>query len=58
MKTKNYEYQKIKIRIRKTIVIVIFLSFYSIFSQQRGINMINNKSKDTIFLVENRRIKI
>jgi hypothetical protein len=43
---------------KNSIRILIFLSFFSVFSQQKGINLINMKSKDTIFLMENKRIKI
>ena len=43
---------------KKFIILAIFLSINTIFAQNKGIYLIQEKSKDTIFLQENKRIKI
>jgi len=40
------------------ITFVFCLSMTALFAQNRGINLIHNKSNDTTFLKENRRIKV
>ena len=43
---------------KKAIVIIFLIISQTIFSQQKGLHLIHNKKNDTVFLVENRRIKI
>ena len=43
---------------KKTITILFFISIQIVLSQQKGLHLIHNKKNDTVFLVENRRIKI
>ncbi len=40
------------------IAFVFCLATTGLFAQNKGINLINNKSNDTTFLKENRRIKV
>lgn len=47
-----------KIINKYSIISILLLSFFCAFSQQKGINLINKQTKDTIFIEELRRIKI
>ena len=43
---------------KNILTIILCLAFTIGFAQDKGINLVNNKSSDTTFLKENRRIKV